>query len=280
MTCAEFERALPDVIGGGRSAEQEAHLKSCPACSGLMLDLDVILRESRQLQAAEEPAGKVWVCIEEALREWESEMNAISAEASMLQASDEPSPRVWNSIQATVQQWESEMLSISEGAELLQASEEPSPRVWNSLEIALRAEGLIHEPRRSRSLVAALRQRWSPAWLVPVMAAILIAFGVTLYRPSTTNQQAASQVPTPAAPSAVKAMSSEDDRQVLAALASRTPALRDRYESDLRNVNAYIHDAEQSLKNDPNDELAQQSLMDAYEQKQVVYEMALDRSLP
>ncbi len=52
------------------------------------------------------------------------------------------------------------------------------------------------------------------------------------------------------------------------------------YASDLQNVNAYIHDAEQSAQADPNDEEAQQIVMDAYEQRATVYEMALDRSLP
>jgi DNA-binding SARP family transcriptional activator len=61
---------------------------------------------------------------------------------------------------------------------------------------------------------------------------------------------------------------------------SRTPALRAAYENELRNVNAYIRDAEQSVETDPNDEEAQQTLMEAYGQKAVVYELAMDRSLP
>jgi hypothetical protein len=45
-------------------------------------------------------------------------------------------------------------------------------------------------------------------------------------------------------------------------------------------VNAYIEDAEASAKQNPTDEEAQQSLMNAYEQRSMVYEMALDRSQP
>ena len=33
MNCAEFQEILPEVFEGGRTAEQESHLKSCPACS-------------------------------------------------------------------------------------------------------------------------------------------------------------------------------------------------------------------------------------------------------
>jgi len=61
---------------------------------------------------------------------------------------------------------------------------------------------------------------------------------------------------------------------------ARMPSMRDAYEANLRTVNAYIRDAEQSAHSDPNDEVAQQYLRNAYEQKAMVYEMALDRSLP
>ena len=58
------------------------------------------------------------------------------------------------------------------------------------------------------------------------------------------------------------------------------PSMRAEYEANLRSVNAYIRDAEESADSDPNDEVAQQYLRNAYEQKAMVYEMALDRSLP
>jgi hypothetical protein len=56
--------------------------------------------------------------------------------------------------------------------------------------------------------------------------------------------------------------------------------MRAAYAANLKSVNDYIRDAEESVKSDPNDEEAQQSLMAAYEQRAMVYEMALDRSLP
>ena len=71
-----------------------------------------------------------------------------------------------------------------------------------------------------------------------------------------------------------------EDQQLLNTVAARTPSMRAAYETNLRTVNAYIRDAEQSAQHDPNDEVAQQYLMSAYEQKAMVYEMALDRSLP
>jgi hypothetical protein len=71
-----------------------------------------------------------------------------------------------------------------------------------------------------------------------------------------------------------------EDEQLLAAVASRSPAMQAQYASNLQNVNAYIKDAEESAQANPNDEEAQQIVMDAYEQRATIYEMALDRSLP
>ena len=63
-------------------------------------------------------------------------------------------------------------------------------------------------------------------------------------------------------------------------LADQSPAMLASYRASLQNVNAYIRDAEESARANPNDEEAQRILMNAYEQKSMVYEMALDRSLP
>jgi len=172
----------------------------------------------------------------------------------------------------------SDLNLISEQARFLQASEEPSPRVWNRLEIALRQEGLIRQPGRDRSLVAAFSRRWSPAWLLPVAAILVIAFGIVVYKGGPSKQQIADK--TIAAPAQVSAGNNGDDQRLLEVVGSRTPSMRASYAANLQNVNAYIRDAEQTVQNDPNDEEAQHSLMAAYEQKAMVYEMALDRSLP
>ncbi len=217
MNCVEFQRILPEIIDGGRNAEQEAHLTSCSACSGLVSDLNAISREARRLRG----------------------------------------------------------------------SEEPSPRVWNSIEIDLRREGLIRQPQREPSLVSAFSRAWSPAWLLPVAAALLVAIGVMAYqRRGLSPQPRIAQ--TPAAPHAVTVAAqpnanlttAHEDQQLLEAVGSRAPSMRAAYEANLQSVNAYIRDAEESAQADPNDEEAQQSLMDAYQQRATVYEMALDRSLP
>jgi hypothetical protein len=177
---------------------------------------------------------------------------------------------------------------IAREARQLQEVAEPSPRVWNSIEIALRQEGIIRDPHLSPSLVPARTPRWSMAWLAPVAAIVLVAFGIVIYQRGSRDSRLAAHLdtttpslvailPTSQKPSNVN--NSEDD-QLLAAVASRSPAMQAQYASNLQNVNAYIKDAEESAQADPNDEEAQQIVMDAYEQRATVYEMALDRSLP
>ena len=174
----------------------------------------------------------------------------------------------------------SDLNEISKQGRLLQASEEPSPWVWNSIEVALGQEGLIRE-QPGKPLVHVPRLSWKLRWLVPAAAASLIFFGVLLHeRGGIPVHQAKQESPVGVitADLQTEGMPSED-MQLLNSVAARTPSMRAAYEQNLRTVNAYIHDAEQSAHNDPNDEIAQQYLRNAYEQKAMVYEMALDRSL-
>jgi hypothetical protein len=164
---------------------------------------------------------------------------------------------------------------ISQQARLLQASEEPSPWVWNSIEVALRQEGLIHETQPERLRVDPPLLGWRLRWLVPVAATLLVGFGALMHQHRiASNAQA-----TPGGVVTADVMVG-DDMQLLKTVGERTPSMRASYEANLRSVNAYIRDAELSAHNDPNDEVAQQYLRNAYEQKAMVYEMALDRSLP
>ena len=182
--------------------------------------------------------------------------------------------------------WElvSDLRAITDECKLLRSSEEPSLQVWNSIESALHREGLIREsePRRP-FLVPTTRRRWgATAWLVPLAAVLLIAIAFVMSRPGIdrvakqTNPPAQVTVPT----SPTSGETAEDDQQVLAEVAASAPMMEATYEENLRNVNSYIRDAEAALKANPNDDEARQYLMEARQQKEMLYEMALDRSLP
>lgn len=177
---------------------------------------------------------------------------------------------------------------ISQQSGQLRAVEEPSPRVWNSIEIVLRQEGLVRElgTAPARSPARSLRH-WTMAWLLPATAAFLVTLGVLRYeRPAAPPQVAQHSAAVPSA-SAVStpqqlaaAADGNEDKQLLEVVGARSPAMRASYEKELRHVNEYIRDAQQSAQAHPDDEESQQYLMNAYEQKAMVYELAMDRSLP
>jgi len=69
---------------------------------------------------------------------------------------------------------------------------------------------------------------------------------------------------------------STEDRQFLDDVGQRSPRMKAEFESQLRAVNSYIRDAEAYLKQNPGDEDARQHVMAAYEQKAMLYQMALN----
>jgi len=176
----------------------------------------------------------------------------------------------------------SDLDAISAQARLLSTYEEdPSPRVWASIESSLRQEGLIRETQPQLVLVPTRSARWKFAGLMPVMATLLVVCGLLLYQrgglaPQTTPPPLAKS----SSPSDSATPMVAEEEEVLKVVAARAPAMRATYESDLRAVDAYIRDAERSARTNPNDEIAQQHLMNAYDEKAMVYELAMDRSQP
>jgi hypothetical protein len=159
----------------------------------------------------------------------------------------------------------------------LQDADDPSPRVWNSIEIALRQEGLIRSQGRKTSHLPSFGTRWGWAsWLVPAAAALLIMIGIYQRRQSSAfipEQQAATVAPV-ASPAGL------NDADLLEEVAANSPSMRDEYEENLRKVNEYIRDEESIVKDTPNDEDARRALMDAYQQKSLLFEMAMEHLQP
>ena len=67
-----------------------------------------------------------------------------------------------------------------------------------------------------------------------------------------------------------------DDEQLLADM---SPTARSIYEENLKSVNASIQDAQETLAQDPDNDDARLFLQDAFHQKAMVYELAMDRSM-
>jgi hypothetical protein len=169
-----------------------------------------------------------------------------------------------------------DLIAISQQARRLAASDEPHPRVWQRIQAAAEMEGLVRPVRPAADPPPA----WfpvAPAWASPALAAafvlLLVFAGTLLYR---------NVGGTPAAVSSVVAENpgmDPNDQKVLASVADREPEVRARYERNLKNVNAYIQDAKNNVEANPDDEDARDSLRQAYEQKALLYEMAMSRSM-
>jgi len=173
-----------------------------------------------------------------------------------------------------------DLLVIACAAGELRATHEPSPRVWNSIEIALRQEGLIKPQHSRHSLLPSFGSSWGWwRWLAPVAALLLITAGVYVQQYSRSQSIARNEIH-PAVPVSDAMIAGLNDEDLLQGISQQSPALRATYSDNLRRVNEYIHDAKSTVDADPNDEDARRSLMEAYQQKAMLFELALDRSLP
>lgn len=250
MNCVELQHSLAEMENGGR-ADQQAHLKTCPECSALV-----------------------------------AELKLIAATAIDLRGAEEPSPRVWNSIEIALRQEVVELNLIAAAAMDLRSAEEPSPRVWNSIEIALRQEGLIRpqkagRSKTSRSLLPSFSSRWAWArWVAPAAAMLLIAVGVYVRQHSPAVQLVRDAQPPASAAVSDIAIAGLNDADLLQEVAEQTPAMQAQYADNLRHVNEYIQDAKNNVDAYPDDEEARRSLLEAYQEKAMLFELAMDRSLP
>ncbi len=247
MKCNEVQRVLPEMLEGGQNGEFLAHVEACPACGELVSDL-----------------------------------KTISVAAAGLAESAEPAPRVWVNIAAQLR---------SEGL-IREPESQPAGPV------------LVPD-----------RRRWSAWWLAPVAAALVVAGSYVINHrplPQVANQPPANQPPALTVPvskeapdASVQAKNQQpatnrkppstaassgdeqafsaptetvslDDQQFLDQVSGRSATMKATYESHLRSVNSYIRDAEAYLKRNPADEDARRHLMEAYEQKAMLYQMALD----
>jgi hypothetical protein len=174
----------------------------------------------------------------------------------------------------------SDLQAICNEARNLEAACEPSPRVWANIQRTLEAEGLIRPALQPGGVLSESRPRSLAAWLLPLTALIVLGVGALVYSnrpktsPLTTNNISVSKPPvvTPKANQPDDA----DDEQLLSEVA---PSMRATYADNLRSVNAFIQDAQDDLKQNPDDDDARHFLMEAYEQKESVYDLAMSRSM-
>jgi hypothetical protein len=161
---------------------------------------------------------------------------------------------------------------IAEQAKLLVPMEDPSPRVWDGIEKSLKQEGLwpAHGgPANPRPFLVPQRSRL--AW--PMMAAVaVIVVAIVAGYYSRNNPGPATSMGTSSVASS--GTLEPDDQQLIRAVSTRGAAASDSYRKNLEDVNAYIADAKKWVQAHPDDLDARDALMQANEQKQLLYEMA------
>jgi hypothetical protein len=255
MKCTDVERVLPefldDASDGLFPTEFQAHVKSCSTCSDLVADLKLIASEARQLAATEEPAPRVWVRIAAELRAEGviRELEPVPARPVLVHTS----PR---------RQWKSWWLA--------------------PIAAALVAAGAYVVSHNSAPQVAKQAPATQPTAPVPVAASVPATLAVAPTRapkaPRAAQQLAAKSTPHEAIPPrATERATSAEDQQFLSVVSTLSPSMRTTYEMQLQAVNADIRETQAYVNQNPGDVDARQHLMDAYQQKALLYQIALDR---
>jgi hypothetical protein len=255
MTCSEVQRVLPEFLDDAPDVaiqtDFEAHLKSCPDCSDLVSDLKLISSEARQLATAEEPAPRVWARIAAELRAEGLIRDPESTRPVLVPASPRRRWSAW---------WLAPVAAALVAAGSYVVNHKPAPRVAKQQAPA--------SPVTSTAVT-------STAPETPAVASHAM--------PTPAPQQLAEKsakptdITAPAIASAVEPEPSAEDQQFLSAVSTLAPSTRATYESQLQAVNADIRESQAYLDRNPGDPDARQHLMDAYQQKALLYQIALDR---
>jgi Putative zinc-finger len=263
MTCAEVERALPEFLDDAPDVaiqtDFEAHLRSCPDCSDLVSDLKLISSEARQLATSEEPAPRVWARLAAELRAEGLIREPESGRPILVPTSPRRRWSAW---------WLAPVAAALVAASSYVVNHKPT-------------QPLAKQQAPATPLT-------SPAMTSPAPEAPAVAsHPVTTPAPQQLAQTSAKRTDNvgpsvgPAAgsaiASAVEPEPSAEDQQFLSAVSTLAPSTRATYESQLQAVNADIRESQAYLDRNPGDADARQHLMDAYQQKALLYQIALDR---
>jgi hypothetical protein len=260
MTCAEVERGLPEFLDDAPDVaiqrDFEAHLKSCPDCSDLVSDLKLISSEARQLATSEEPAPRVWARIAAELRTEGLIREPESTRPILVPTSPGRRWSAW---------WLVPVAAALLAASAYVISHKPAPQVARQTPATPVTSPAVTSPETP---AAALHSAPTP---------ILQQLPQTSAKPTNNAGSSAGPSAEPAVASAVEPEPSAEDQQFLSAVSTLAPSTRATYESQLQAVNADIRESQAYLDRNPGDPDARQHLMDAYQQKALLYQIALDR---
>jgi hypothetical protein len=265
MTCSEVQEVLPELLDVPAEerypAEFQGHLRDCADCSELVTDLRSISVEARQLVANEEPSPLLWLRIaaqlrsEGVIRDQESEF----AGHERYGPHPNQNPRPWWKVS-----WLAPVVAVLLVAGTYVIRHQPVPVAQRKAASPVTADQNstpIPAPQAPSSASsdapepAAAKQASSPK----------VASGDASERLAQDRTRMEESAPSP------------DDEQFLSVVSSHAPTMKVTYEKQLRAVNADIRETQAYVDQNPGDADARQHLMDAYQQKALLYQIGLDR---
>jgi hypothetical protein len=263
MTCSDVERVLPELLDDAPDGvfrtdnvalqtALDGHVKTCPDCSDLVSDLKLIASEARHLAETEEPPPRVWLQVAAQLR------------AEGLIQEPEPVPGRPILVPAlTGRRWTSTAWWLAPVAAALLAAGAYVVSHKSTPQLA-----------RQQVPVTAVPAPAPPPQTVAETPAVAPA-SAPAAAPQQVARKSASGADT--VPSTEESAPSPEDRQFLSAVSTRAPSMRATYENQLKAVNADIRETQAYVNQNPGESDARQHLMDTYQQKALLYQIALDR---
>jgi hypothetical protein len=268
MTCSDVQQLLPELLDGAPDAAFvtafDSHVETCPDCAGLVSDLKLITSQARELVETDEPPARVWVNIAAQLRAEGliREPETAPGRPILVPASRQRRWSVWWLAPVAAALLAAGSYVISHKSDRQIAKQTPAPQTVSpsnspqSVQPAPTESAKIDTPTPSST---------------PVVPSPRVS--------QTAPQEVATKSvqSTAVSPRVLSAPSSKEDQQFLKVVSTLAPSSRATYENQLQIVNADIQETQAYVDQNPGDADARQHLMDAYQQKALLYQIAMDR---
>ncbi|MGA9529504.1 MAG: zf-HC2 domain-containing protein [Terriglobales bacterium] len=281
MTCNDVQQVLPEIMDGSEDAEFRAHLESCPSCAELFAELNLIVSESHGLAQSEEPPDRIWVQV----------ANQLRAEGIILDPGKAPGrPVLLPAPTHRLSPWwfapVAAALILAGAYRSAHRQIAPQPPQVAQIQTAHDASANTSQPATQPQQLAQ-KSSDSPSTGAAEPSAQVAQVQVAQVQASNP---AAASVAHPAQPAdnpqiadntsaerEIAPPSSADDQRFLTQVSEGSPGMRTTYENQLHAVNAEIRETQQYIRQHPGDVDARQHLLEAFQQKTMLYQMALDR---
>jgi anti-sigma-K factor RskA len=170
-------------------------------------------------------------------------------------------------------------------AQQLPSEVEPPARVWISIRQQLEQEGLLHEPATEEAVSRPAAPWWASfaelfrhrALATAAVAAMVLLVAVLLYRAPVKPVLQAQEDSFDPATVHVLSQQEHDLSNMQLASTGDVSAVDASLRQNLQQVDEFIADCEQHLREQPSDELSREYLTNAYQQKAALLSAMMDR---